>query len=199
MSRCILVIGTGRCGTSAVARVLHEALDVFMGKRLLGPGGTNKNGHYEDLDAENLLRVYRDGGRAQHKVRAFAALRSQSHPLWGMKSPNLVFAARDFMEPTDDSRIVCCVRDRSRCIRSFEKAYSWDKHVASMHYQKRKDAEEELLQSYPESLIVDFDQLLDHRTREVCRLHDFVLDEPYQQGRIALAANLIDPSLRNIH
>jgi len=45
-----LVIGTGRSGTSTVARVLHEKLNVFMGYHFPETTDQNPKGFWEDLE-----------------------------------------------------------------------------------------------------------------------------------------------------
>jgi len=45
----IIVTGSGRSGTSAVARVLHES-GISMGRDLLGPTEFNARGYYEERD-----------------------------------------------------------------------------------------------------------------------------------------------------
>ena len=50
----VIVVGTGRSGTSSVARILHEKLEVCMGHHLKmqAPGGA-----YEDYLAHGLNRM----------------------------------------------------------------------------------------------------------------------------------------------
>lgn len=197
MSRCILVVGTGRCGTSAVARVLHEGLGVHMGGDLFGAGETNKFGHYEDLAFDEVLKLYRDGRHANDRLNALIRER-QRHAIWGVKHPNLVFAAMDMISLLTDVKVICCSRDRNRCIRSFEKAYSWSSDVASQHYQKRKDAEARLLRHLAGHITIDFDELLDRPSRQIDRIVNLVTadhDVPHCTPNLS---QLIDPSLRTV-
>lgn len=50
----ILVVGTGRSGTSALARCLHE-LGICMGHKFIDPDGANPKGYWEDMYARHLF------------------------------------------------------------------------------------------------------------------------------------------------
>ncbi len=51
-SRCVVVLGTGRSGPSAVAGILHT-LGVSVGRNLLGSNRSNPRGYFEDRDLVN--------------------------------------------------------------------------------------------------------------------------------------------------
>ena len=44
-----LVVGTGRSGTSTVARVMHEKLGISMGNEFVPSNEFNEKGYYEDV------------------------------------------------------------------------------------------------------------------------------------------------------
>ena len=50
----IFVIGTGRSGTSTVARLLHDNFDINMGDNFRPANDDNPSGFYEDLDLKRL-------------------------------------------------------------------------------------------------------------------------------------------------
>ena len=64
----IMVVGEGRCGTSAVAGILHH-LGVFMGEDFVPPNHTNVYGHWEDIDfhdlTKNVWNEWRGPGRTE--------------------------------------------------------------------------------------------------------------------------------------
>jgi hypothetical protein len=64
----ILVVGTGRCGTSTVARVLHEQLGVCMGSRFREADANNPRGFYEDLDALEANQRLLAGGSLRDEL-----------------------------------------------------------------------------------------------------------------------------------
>jgi hypothetical protein len=80
----IIVTGTGRSGTSAVARVLHES-GVSMGQHFAGPSPQNATGYYEELSVAALNdKIYADCGLAPSNAPLARALRR----------------ARRFLDPT---------------------------------------------------------------------------------------------------
>jgi hypothetical protein len=71
----IIVTGTGRSGTSAVARVLHES-GINMGRNFAGPGPHNATGYYEDLDVAAVNdKIYADCGLTPSNSLPARALR----------------------------------------------------------------------------------------------------------------------------
>lgn len=144
MARFIGVMGPGRCGSSAVAGVLHHA-GVPMGVELIGPHPRwNARGHFEDRHMHwlNRLVAYR---LAHHEsihnetlhrypgLLEFAGMpRSellgmveqalaarQRTPLWGMKCImlGLIYPHIETLLP-DDRRLVLVEREREATIRS---------------------------------------------------------------------------------
>lgn len=118
MSRGVLVIGTHRSGTSAVAGALH-ALGVHMGSRLLGASEANPRGHFEDIGFltlnDRIVGDWRDPtpdpspydlGEYRTRVESREAARA----LWGIKDPRLCFTARYILPFMEDPVIVCTKR-----------------------------------------------------------------------------------------
>lgn len=128
MSRCILVLGVPRSGTSAVAGALHH-LGVDMGEGHLQPGNQwNERGYFEDLRWQRLNKQI-TGERYGHRqpkdiskrlqmaYEALAVQCSQS-PLWGMKDPRLCFTVHHFWKYLDDARIISVHRSPMASARS---------------------------------------------------------------------------------
>ncbi len=109
-SRCVLVIGMHRSGTSALARGL-QMLGVYLGNNFLSPRPDNPTGYWEDRYIcelnERLLAALglkwedvaliddaRWSGPEVEALRAEAVeyLRSEfaTHPLWGFKDPRTI-------------------------------------------------------------------------------------------------------------
>jgi len=78
----LLVVGTGRCGTSAVAKIVHES-GVSMGALLVGGNNSNPAGHFEDWDFRNINQWRLDGDISRrdwvHGVGALRDMRRQRH------------------------------------------------------------------------------------------------------------------------
>lgn len=109
LSRCIIVLGGHRTGTSLIAGILHRlgipaALDESP-ENLLQGGAGNPEGHYEDRVALELHRRmlgrdrWRDPRPEQFELtadlrnayRLHLLQRAESAPLWCLKDPRLCF------------------------------------------------------------------------------------------------------------
>lgn len=98
MSKCVIVVGGHRTGTSAVAGVLHK-LGCNMGPKLLGANKYNMRGHYEDIAFLRLnKKVVGDWRRPRPRMTprlkvGYRLLIEQrcKRKLWGIKDPRLCF------------------------------------------------------------------------------------------------------------
>jgi hypothetical protein len=103
-STCIVVLGGHRCGTSAVAGVLHH-LGVFMGSRFIGATQYNERGHWEDVAFVALHKRIVGGWKRpcvdfEPVKPAYAKLirsREKQHELWGFKDPRAVYVFPFFL------------------------------------------------------------------------------------------------------
>jgi hypothetical protein len=122
----IYVVGTGRSGTSTVARVLHESLGICFGHRFDEPNEFNPKGFYEDLDVrENLV-----DGLIQGKIspQAFKMGVDRIHrknkcsdkPI-GFKHPLLSYLDRATWVGLDPELVIWCVREEEKCVQSMVK------------------------------------------------------------------------------
>jgi len=132
----VLVVGVGRCGTSTVAGILHNKLDVCMGENFANPRDSNPDGYWEDPEfwalSYGLLRskltYYAWHVAVQNTVKA----RIRRQRPWGFKDTRLCYflgAILPFLP--ERPRIIRCNRNRELVIASLMK---WWKH-------SRKDAE----------------------------------------------------------
>lgn len=131
-SRVIIVIGTGRSGSSAIAGALHHSgIPMGLEGHLILPAPGNKKGFYEDicfwsmaqgmLGAPGLIRKLKDDDLRKTWLDKFAKL-IESHrqpPLWGIKNPGFC-AMWHHIEPlfSDDIRIVAIHRRFDGTVRS---------------------------------------------------------------------------------
>lgn len=68
-TRCLMLLGMHRSYTSLTARWI-DACGIDMGKRLLGPGLGNVDGHFEDVDFLELHEaILRDNGLPENGMR----------------------------------------------------------------------------------------------------------------------------------
>lgn len=157
----IFVMGTGRSGTSTVARLLHTEFDVCMGQRFRDPDEFNPMGYYEDLDLKNLNEQFLSGTLT---FPAFAtALENElMHPWrrntnWGLKDPRLCELGGFYFAQLDPI-VIRCTRSKEQVVASLQKCYGYAEDVASKIFEGRENALDNLLRHRHVKLI-SFDQL----------------------------------------
>ena len=131
-SRCILVLGTGRSGTSAVGGVLYH-LGVWMGDGFVSRDHTNPWGTFEDAELFYITRQMKSGIVKPEAYQPQIARRNQ-RPLWGWKDPGLVWTLEHALPYFEDVRAVFVHRPAGGCIASARKAYNWGKAQAEGWY-----------------------------------------------------------------
>lgn len=105
LSKCVVVLGAHRSGTSVCAGVLHH-LGVNMGTRLLPANEKNPKGFFEDLDISDLHHLMIGSWHdPTDKVtpalieKYFKLIKKKSNQaLWGVKDPKLCMLMEDFSE-----------------------------------------------------------------------------------------------------
>lgn len=116
----ILVVGTGKSGTSLVARILHERLGISMGNRF---GETSvPDGAYEDMDFRDLNMM---ALRGQLTLSAFkesieALMRMRREP-WGFKDPYTAELIGLYLQWLERPLVIWCRRDTRSAARSTER------------------------------------------------------------------------------
>jgi len=123
------VLGPGRCGSSAVARVLHTEFNISMGTRFRKADKNNLDGYWEDLDFCDLNR-YMLAGRItfpewQIKVGNLIHHRSKNKKAWGLKDPRLCYLFGHYLMLIDDFVLIRCKRDIKEVINSMCRCYGW--------------------------------------------------------------------------
>lgn len=105
LSKCVVVLGAHRSGTSAIAGILHH-LGVNMGTRLLPANEKNSKGFFEDLDISDLhhqmIGVWYDpkDKTTPALIEKYSKLieKRSNQALWGVKDPKLCMLMEDFSE-----------------------------------------------------------------------------------------------------
>ncbi len=181
MSRCVLVLGTGRSGTSVVAGVLHK-LGVHMGNVFQPANRNNRYGTFECAEFRSLdVMVAYDTWMSDESARnAYARLvdkRKNGHDVWGVKDPDLVRTLHHVIPNLDDYRIVVCKRDKAATVASYIKAYHTTEEKAAAWYDDSIAHQERQLAALDCPVIeVEFDDLLKDPQAHVKLLHDFAFD-----------------------
>lgn len=139
MSEPIIVVGTGRCGTSTVARLLIE-LGVDMGSGFHADP-SNPDGFYEDRYIRSLNQS-RLAGRTTHEDWSQAILRvAEIHftrpGRWGWKDPRTAEFMENIVALFPCATYIRCHRNRPDTLASFLKWYSWDESQAGAVIDRR--------------------------------------------------------------
>lgn len=192
-SRCILVVGTGRSGTSAVAGVLHH-LGVTMGAEFVPPDKTNPYGMFEDAGLFNLAReVLHD----DKPIRAFlpeVRNREQGPQPWGWKDPALVWLLPDILGMISNPRIILIKRPAEECIQSFADSYPGGRERAESWHTSITERLDSLIWSVP-TLEIQFHDLLDNPGAVVSQIAAFAFEglEPPTPAQVEMATKHIRP------
>lgn len=193
MSRVVLVVGTGRSGTSAVSGVLHK-LGIPMGIEFVPADKNNRLGTYEDV---SFFRRSREG-LGTGWLDEYVSIRSEDAPIWGVKDPHLTMLLGEYLPFFgDDVRIVVAHRNREATINSVVRAYGVDRTVAEERYDVVHNTMVKFLSEYGGAyIVVDFDALVAIPEVAVSNIVDFVFDgmEPPGEDDIFDAIRHIKPN-----
>jgi len=112
----VIVVGTGRSGTSTVSRILHEQLDVCMGHFFKLH---TVHDYYEDLLAHALNRML-----AQRAVTVtdWRVALAKAHGLcsdWGFKDPHFLYAHPDDIAAIQPRLFIRTWRERGATVESW--------------------------------------------------------------------------------
>jgi len=155
----VLVVSTGRAGSSAVARVLHTKMGISMGTRFRPPDEENPKGFYEDLDFKDLNEYVLTGRitfpEFETRIRKLAGLRSGD---WGLKDPRLSHLWGIYLSIIPDARIIITERNPQRVVESCMKQYGWNKANAERFVYGRV-ADIKFLRNYG-CPVISFDEKL---------------------------------------
>jgi hypothetical protein len=121
----ILVVGVGRCGTSTVARLLHERLGVYLGDNLEAPTRWNPEGSYEDTVLRQLhvdfhhelltLPVFHDS--------VINHLSERDEP-WGIKDPRMAHHLGYYLQWFEAPTVIHCTRDLDDVVDSWCRGFN---------------------------------------------------------------------------
>jgi len=155
-----IVIGVGRSGTSAVARVLHTKLDVFMGLHFTVNEISCPEGTFEDVTFWNMHRHMLNGKLSflawHFTVQKLILAREKLGVPWGWKDPvtsPLIGFYISFFE--DLPRIIRCNRKKSLVLRSMKKHWKLKDDDALNRYETTSLAMDRILK-HLDHLVIDF-------------------------------------------
>lgn len=217
-SRCVMVLGVPRSGTSCVAGVLQK-IGVNMGAGHFQPDDwANPRGYYEDmrwrlatqritgkgysLKAANLESV----GQGQRKVWRQLARECAKQKLWGIKDPWLCFVAR-FIWPILEQegvevRMVITDRPREASIASVQghlyRTYRGKGDAARIIDAWVEGRDRQLGAWHGERHWVPYDEMVNDPLPYVRKLAEYAYDGIGRvNGSVETAARWVSPRLRH--
>lgn len=142
-----IVVGPGRCGTSAMAKRLIDA-GVFMGHDFVPADQSCPNGFYEDQEVVTLNQARLAGALAPDewcgRLSLVASARRDVMKPWGWKDPRTCEFIEDVVRMFPGAVFIRCRRPRERIIASHRRWYGWERTPA----EKFVDGRERLLDLY---------------------------------------------------
>lgn len=159
-----IVVGVGRSGTSTVADILHNKLNVCMGNNFGGEWNkqsSKPNGFWEDLDFSVASRGFVLGkinlDSWMDHVLLMAAQRKQRSRAWGFKDTRICYLLGFYLGIFQKPRLVYCKRDKDVVIRSLMKCYEFSDQESIMLYDQRTMLlDNAFSQINTDSLVIDF-------------------------------------------
>ena len=221
--RCVVVLGSGRSGTSVAAQVLGH-VGVAMSASLDAAGDQNPLGFAEDATIvqrnKDLIEEFSVGslfppdlsamgaelGRAAAELGAYIEERVAETPLWGFKDPRTAFLLPLYRRVFNSRRIVpsyvLCVRDPAHVVASLTTNYGHDADLAQLFWFSKNLAA--LRETGLNCFVLHYDRLLADPLDLAERLSRFVHDgadppEVDRDGvrrtvRPALDRSIVDPA-----
>jgi hypothetical protein len=176
MNRCILVMGTGRSGTSALAGVVHN-LGCNMGDEFAPTDRNNPYGTFEDLELFQATRRI-VGNQANPEIyRPIVEARKRKYKLWGVKDPALAHTMHYLVPMLDEVRVIIVRRPPPDIINSYMRAYYAGRVRAEKWYKANSShLAARLMEFNGPQLAVDFRDLLGEPESVVETVADFVYE-----------------------
>ena len=154
----ILVVGTGRSGTSAVAKILHEN-GINMGNAFVSSRDHENGSSYEDTECKRINTDFLLNKMTYDEYirRLFKYGKSKTEP-WGVKHPAIVYVLGIYLQVFDPV-IIRCSREREGVVASCMRCYGFSHQKAEHLYDYRTVVLDSLLRRI-EHLDIDFTERL---------------------------------------
>ena len=150
----IIVLGPGRCGSSTIARLLHNNLGVSMGKRFRESNPSNPKGFFEDLDFLELNQAILEGRYSiNHFKKQLGKLIQFKNQNGGIKDPRICHLWQYYRKYP--AKYILCTRRPQLIIRSMIQNYGWSEEESKQLLMIRLNGIDKLLEG-KDSLRIDF-------------------------------------------
>jgi len=154
----ILVLGSGRSGTSEVAEILEE-MGVNMGHRFHLPDQFNPRGYFEDRDFQELNMVFTMMGLDKSdneqlwglwRERFNRMVATREEP-WGVKDPGIADFPKLLEEYMKlDPQVIVCTRDKEDTLNSLKRFKNITRDKAEHIYDNRLKNIKAMVKEYKE-------------------------------------------------
>lgn len=155
MNPPFIVTGTGRSGTSVVARCLSE-LGVDMGESIPADH-TNPEGFFEDAHVLKCNSLWLNSQYGFPDLRRdllpYFAERSKA-PLWGFKDPRIANTWHVLIDLVPFERVIVCQRPKLMVVKSLKRCYGWPEGMCEKFYEVRRGRLEHLCRSRRANVVV---------------------------------------------
>lgn len=154
----VFVLGPGRCGSSAIARVLHTLLGVTMGDKFREPDRNNPKGYWEDLTLKNHngVLISSDVVLAQW-VKKLAGMIQEKEEPWGFKDPRLSYTLGHYLALLPQAKVIRCVKNVHSIAKSMCQAYGWP-YVEALNETAKRESNIDRLSIGANELSIDMNQ-----------------------------------------
>lgn len=186
----IIVVGTGRSGTSIVSGMLHY-LGVNMGpdKDLIPGNRHNPAGHWEDSNFKrnNLLYIEKQIDDEQFEENTYRMYnkRATKNKFWGWKVPSTATLLPKYLElwearQSEKPKIIWCKRPVEDVVDSMQTHYGWDdKHCNELIERRIKGIKQGLEEHEVDLMELSLDEIVKEDKRVIQDLISFIGIRPY--------------------
>jgi len=194
----IVILGTGRSGTSAIANILHH-LGVHMGDIFVAADRTNPYGHFEDIDFVQIHRhIMHSQMSAAEVITTLRTLWStkqnaaQQHKYrWGFKDPLTTNLVSFYLDSGFEMDIIWSYRDFKDVQESSHKAYGWSADMSHKNLHGRLEIMENLARQHKVALKINFKDLLSAPHEIIAHI--------IEAFHLTPTAEQVEKALQNIH
>ncbi len=158
----ILVIGTGRSGTTAVAKLLHQH-GISMGNSFATSSQHDCGCNFEDLECRQINKeFFRKEIRYEEYINKLCEYgrkrQKETNGNWGIKHPAISYVLGIYVQVFDPV-IIRCVRNKEAVVKSCMRCYDFSLDQALHLYNNRTVMLDSLLERI-EHLEIDFTERL---------------------------------------
>ena len=174
-SPSVIIVGSGRCGTSTLGKLCHEQLGICMGHSLKMGDKVNPEGYYEDLVSHAMVRAmanHKDPG--PYTPIVYLQVMNHQHRdclAWGVKDPWFLYLPIQVLQRLTPKLCIVALRDVEATITSWYKMFKASYPGAEItpqitaHYKQltetRQEMCNEIIKIWPNTIYIDFTERIE--------------------------------------